>query len=61
LLAFVADKTSTPGANRSTSDPKLENEGYASSMSLAPTINASATRCGEKKAALAPSFPAAIA
>src|SRR5712692_432853 len=45
-LPFQAEVMLTPGANRSTTDPKFEKLPLTSLMSLAPTVRASATPAG---------------
>jgi hypothetical protein len=49
------------GARTSTREPKLEKSARASSMSVAPTVQADASEAGEKPLASAPSLPAATA
>ena len=68
LIVFVAvslvrhaDRIDEPGAKISTPLPKLENDERASVLVDAPTVIASATRAGEKLAALVFELPAAIA
>src|SRR3954470_12107216 len=49
----------TPGAYRSTQDPKLENDACLSAESLAATVTAPGTRAGEAVQASTAEFPAA--
>lgn len=48
-----------PGANKSTTRPKLENSARASAMVLAPTVTTLGARAGEVSFALTLEFPAA--
>src|SRR5690348_2159510 len=50
-----------PGAYRSTQVPKFEYEAWASVLSVAPTVMASASRAGDWRQALRLSLPAATA
>src|SRR5919107_1071307 len=66
LIVFVAssavhqeDKTSTPGANRSTQLPQFENQARLSEASVAPTVIALGARAGLKSQASASELPAA--
>src|SRR6185369_15633809 len=59
--ARPADMMDTPGANRSTQPPWLENGARASALSLAATVNASGALAGEAPHASALSLPAATA
>ena len=43
---FEADNTSTPGANRSTQEPQLENQARVSVSSEAATVMALGARAG---------------
>ena len=51
--------TFSPGANKSTTLPKLENDALESEMVLAPTVIADSARAGEVSLASTLSFPAA--
>lgn len=53
------DRTLTPGAKMSTTDPKLENEARLSLMSMAPTVMANGSEAGDLVEAWTFSFPAA--
>jgi len=57
--ALFADTMFAPGANRSMTEPVLENDAIASVLSLAPTVIASVTRAGERVPASSPPLPAA--
>lgn len=57
--SFQAEVMSTPGANISTEEPKLEKSAIVSSKAEAPTVMTSSTRAGEVLLASWPSFPAA--
>ena len=64
-LSNQAERTSLPGANTSTTLPKLEapvplKNARLSFMSEAPTVSASKTRAGDLVPASTFSFPAAI-
>ena len=52
---------STPGAKRSTHDPRLENDARRSSRSVAATVSAVGSRAGEESQASSSSLPAATA
>src|SRR5215208_449353 len=67
LIVFVelsvknhADVMSTPGANQSTQEPKSEKLAFASLLSVAPTVIASATPDGDPVHASSLSLPAAM-
>lgn len=60
LPSFQVLRTETPGAKTSTSEPKFEKEALASEESVAPTVQALGSEAGEKLAASALLFPAAI-
>src|ERR1051325_186298 len=60
-LPFQAEVIESPGAKRSTTDPKLENQAIESLMSDAPTVSAAATWAGEVLPASVLLFPAATA
>lgn len=51
--------TDCPGANTSTTEPKLEKDARASAMVVAPTVMADGARAGEVEPASKLSFPAA--
>ncbi len=51
----------TPGANRSTAEPWLEDLAAVSVLSTEPTVSASVTRAGEKFCAGEAELPAATA
>ena len=48
-----------PGANKSTTDPKLENDALASAIVVAPMVLAEGARAGDVLRASTPSLPAA--
>ena len=58
---FDVDVMSTPGANMSTQEPKLENAARVSVRSVAPTLTTPNADAGEPKHASRSSFPAATA
>ena len=60
-LPFQAEVIPSPGANRSTTEPKFENQAIESLISEAPTVKAAATCAGEKLPASLLLFPAATA
>src|SRR5687767_15163107 len=55
----VAEVMATPGAKRSTHDPKFENVARVSDWSVAPTVMASGARAGENVHASPFALPAA--
>src|SRR5262245_51204699 len=59
-LACDVETIETPGANRSSTGPKLDHEALRSLASVAPTVIASDTRAGELRLASNPSLPAEI-
>ena len=58
-FSFQVLITLSPGANTSTTDPKLENEARSSRIVLAPTVMTSSTRAGDLYVASPLLFPAA--
>src|SRR3954464_2526106 len=56
-----SEVTLTPGAKRSTQEPKLEKDARRSVVSVAPTVRAAGTRAGEVVQASALLLPAATA
>ena len=58
---YQSETMSTPGAKRSTHDPRLENDARRSSRSLAATVSAAGSRAGEESQASSSSLPAATA
>ena len=61
LLVYHAERIATPGAKRSTHEPKFENEARRSALSVAPTVSASPVRAGDTLHAFWFSLPAATA
>src|SRR5690348_2694434 len=59
LLPIQSEIMSTPGANRSTQAPKLENSGRWSAEFVAPTVIAVGVLAGENPHASASELPAA--
>ena len=58
---YQSETMSTPGAKRSTHDPRLENDARRSSRSVAATVSAVGSRAGEESQASSSSLPAATA
>ena len=56
---WAADRTSLPGANKSTQRPVLDEVNLASSRSVDPTVRMDAAEAGEKSHAFLLSLPAA--
>jgi len=56
---YQSETMSTPGANRSTHEPRLENEARLSSRPDAATVSAAGSRAGEDSQASSSSLPAA--
>jgi hypothetical protein len=59
LLPIQSEVMFTPGALRSTHEPKFEKEANASVMDVAPTVIADGSLAGENVHALTLLFPAA--